>query len=55
MKKTFNFGKIKYTNKSRRVNAVEITVELRNRGGEDTFTIDRKTGEKTIVGRTPRP
>ena len=53
MKKTFNFGKIKCTNKSKRVNEVEITVELRNRGGEQTFTVDRKTGEKTILGRTP--
>lgn len=53
MKKTFNFGKIKYTNKSNRVNLVEVDVELRRRGGETTFTIDRKTGEKTITGKTP--
>lgn len=53
MKKTFNFGKIKCTNKSRRVNEVEITMELRNRGGEDTFIIDRKTGTKAITGKTP--
>ena len=33
MKKTFNFGKIKYTNKSKRVNLVEISVELRNKVG----------------------
>lgn len=33
MKKTFSFGKINYTNKSRRINAVEITVELRDRAG----------------------
>ena len=49
MKKTFNFGKIKYIS-NRRVNAVEITVELRNRGGEATFTVDRKTGIKTYTG-----
>lgn len=53
MKKTFNFGKINYTNKSRRANLVEVEVELRRRGGETTFTIDRKTGEKTITGKTP--
>lgn len=50
MKKTFNFGKIKYTNKSKRVNLVEIDVELRTRGGEPTFTVDRKTGTKTPTG-----
>ena len=53
MKKTFNFGKIGCTNKTKRVNSAEITVELRRRGGEDTFTIDRKTGEKTITGKAP--
>lgn len=52
MKKTFTFGKIAY-NSNRRTNLVEIDVELRNRGGEDTFTIDRKTGEKTFTGKTP--
>lgn len=53
MKKVFEFGKIKYTNKSNRVNLVTVEVELRQRGGETTFTIDRKTGEKTITGKTP--
>jgi hypothetical protein len=53
MKKTFNFGKIKYTNKSKRVNLVEIDVELRTKGGETTFTIDPRTNEKTITGKTP--
>ena len=53
MKKTFNFGKIKYTNKSKRVNLVEVDVELRRKGGETTFTIDPKTKEKTITGKTP--
>ena len=46
MKKTFDFGKIRYTNKNRAVNLVTVDVELRRRGGETTFTIDRKTGEK---------
>lgn len=53
MKKTFEFGKIKYTNKSRRVNLVQVEVELRQRGGEETFIIDRQTGKKTVTGRTP--
>ena len=53
MKKIFDFGKIKYTNKSRAVNLVTIEMELRSRGGETTFAIDRKTGEKTITGKTP--
>lgn len=53
MKKTFSFGNISYTNKSRRVNLVEVDVELRRRGGKTTFPIDRKTGEKTITGKTP--
>lgn len=53
MKKTFNFGKIDFNGNGRRDNLVTVTVELRKRGGEDTFTIDRATGEKTIVGKTP--
>ena len=53
MKKTFNFGKIKYTNEKRAINLVTVDVELRHCGGETTFTIDRKTGEKTITGKTP--
>lgn len=52
MKKTFNFGKIAYSGKAKR-NLVTVDVELRKRGGETTFTIDRKTGEKTITGKTP--
>ena len=52
MKKTFNFGKIKYTNKSKRVNRVEIVVDLRTCGGQPTFTVDRKTGAKTPTGNT---
>lgn len=53
MKKTFDFGKIKYTNQSRAVNLVTVEVELRRCGGETIFTVDRKTGEKTITGKTP--
>lgn len=54
MKKTFNFGKIAYTNPNRKANKVAVTMELRTRGGEETFVIDRKTGEKTITGKTPK-
>ena len=52
MKKTFNFGKIAYTGQNKS-NAVDVTVELRRQGGEETFTIDRKTGEKTVTWKTP--
>lgn len=53
MKRTFDFGKIKYTNQKKAVNLVTVDVELRRRGGETIFTVDRKTGEKTITGKTP--
>lgn len=53
MKKTFNFGKIDFCGSGRKINLVTVTVELRRRGGKTTFTIDRKTGEKTITGKTP--
>lgn len=52
MKKTFTFGKIGYERKNR-VNLVQVFVELRRCGGQDTFTVDRKTGEKTTTGKTP--
>lgn len=52
MRKTFNFGNIAYSG-TRKNNAVTVDVELRQRGGKETFTIDRKTGEKTITGKTP--
>lgn len=53
MKKTFELGKIAYDGRNRAY-AVTIDVELRRYGGETTFTIDRKTGEETITGTTPR-
>lgn len=53
MKKTFNFGKIAYTDSNRKANLVTVDVCLERKGGETTFTIDRKTGEKTITGKTP--
>ena len=52
MKKTFNFGKIAYAG-HKRINTVTIDVELRQKGGERTFTINPETGEKTITGATP--
>lgn len=52
MQKRFTFGKIDYTGKGRRAYPVEITVELRKRGGEKTFTVDRKTGERNYTGET---
>lgn len=53
MKKNFDFGKIDFYGTGRKINLITITAHLMRRGGEDTFTIDRKTGEKTIIGKTP--
>lgn len=53
MRSTFNFGKIDFNGTGRKVNLVTVDVELRRCGGDDTFTVDRKTGERTIVGKTP--
>lgn len=53
MKKTFNFGKIAYTNANRKANPVTVDVRLERKGGEQTFIIDRATGERTVTGRTP--
>ena len=52
-KRTLNFGKIAYVNPNRKDNPVEVTIELRQRGGDDIFTIENGdrvyTGEKTPV------
>ncbi len=53
MKRTFHLGRIAYSG-HKKVNPVDVTVELERKGGEEIFTIDRKTGEKTITGQTPR-
>ena len=45
-KKTLNLGKIDYNGTGRAVNAVTIEVELRQCGGEKTFTIDKATKER---------
>ena len=50
MKKTFNFGKIAFTG-AKKINLVTVSVELRTRGGEPTFTIN-KDGEKIPTGKT---
>lgn len=53
MRRTFDFGKIAFGDMRNRVNKVEVTVELKQHGGEETFVIDPKTKEKTVVGKTP--
>lgn len=51
MKTTFKFGKIAAMN-NRKENAAEVTVELRTRGGESTFTINPNTKEREYTGNT---
>lgn len=47
MKKTFNFGKIDYMARGRKDCAVNVTVELQERGGEPVLDRDGKpTGER---------
>lgn len=50
MTKTFTFGKIAYNN-YRKENLVTVDVELKKRGGEETFIYEN--GEKKVTGRTP--
>lgn len=46
MKKTFNFGKIDFMRRGRKDCAVDVTVELRERGGEPVLDVHGKpTGE----------
>lgn len=53
MEKVLQFGKIAYSGQ-RRINPVEITVELRSCGGEKTFIVVGKNGERRYTGeRTP--
>lgn len=51
MKKRFDFGKVDYNCKGRKNHAVEVEVELRERGGEPTFRyvdgVKEYTGETT--------
>ncbi len=53
LKHTFNFGKIDYLNIGRKTCPVKVDVEIRKRGGEETFIYDPETGEKTVTGKTP--
>lgn len=51
MKATFTFGKINYNGTGKRYPA-EVTLELRTRGGEDTFTY--QNGKRVYTGhKTP--
>ena len=49
VKKTVQLGKIAYCGK-RRVNAVDVEIELRECGGEPTFTMEK--GERIYTGET---
>ena len=51
MKKNFDFGKIDYAGTGKRY-AVTVDVELRTKGGEKAFTIDRNTHERIYTGET---
>lgn len=53
MKRVFYFGKIAYSHPRIRRNLVEVSVELRKRGGEKTFMLDKQTGLRVITGKTP--
>lgn len=52
MKATLNFGKVAYMSEKKN-NPVDVTIELRSCGGQETFTIDPVSREKTITGKTP--
>ena len=54
MKKKIEFGKVAYLG-SKRDNPVDVTIELRERGGEEVFTIDPITKERKYTGEiTPK-
>ena len=46
-RKRLNFGKVDFYGKGRKVNEVEVEVELRLRGGEPTFVVRGKEWEYT--------
>lgn len=52
MEKIFAFGKIAFDGRAK-INPVEVEIEIIKKGGEETFTVDRKTGKRTVVGKTP--
>lgn len=51
MKKTFEFGKIAYQG-DKKINPVSVEIELRTKGGEETFTLDAE-GNRTVTGKRP--
>lgn len=52
VKKRINFGKIDVYGIGRKINAVEVDIELRSRGGDETFIMEN--GEKKYTGnKTP--
>jgi len=51
MKAKINLGKLNYNGTGKRYPA-EVVIELTKRGGEKTFTIDPKTGERVYTGKT---
>lgn len=52
MKKTISFGKVDYNGIGRKNCLVTVDIELRQKGGEPTFTINPTTKEKIPTGKT---
>lgn len=52
MKRTIDFGKIDYNHSGRKNCAVTLEIEIRQQGGEKTFTIDPTTKERIPTGKT---
>lgn len=50
MRKTIEFGKIDYNGSGRKNCLVTLDIEIRQRGGEKTFTIDPVTKERIFTG-----
>lgn len=52
MKKVIEFGKIDYMNRGRKDCPVTVEIEIRQQGGEKTFTINPETKERIYTGKT---
>ena len=52
MKKTIEFGKIDFNNSGRKNCLVTVDIELRQKGGDKTFTINPITKERIYTGST---
>jgi hypothetical protein len=52
MKKRIEFGKVDYCGNGRKDCPVIVDVELREKGGEKTFTISKETKERIYTGET---